>query len=60
MLLLYEAYPYFKFGYLDANRPIVEATKNEDKVHLINFQILQGGPCVTLILVFIHFLKLPS
>ena len=50
MLLLYEVCPYFKFGYLAAKGSIAEATKNEDKVHIINFQILQGGPCVTLIL----------
>ncbi|PWA58821.1 GRAS protein [Artemisia annua] len=49
MLLLYEACPYFKFGYLSANGAIAEAIKNEDKVHIIDFQIAQGGQWVTLI-----------
>ncbi|KAF5781177.1 putative transcription factor GRAS family [Helianthus annuus] len=49
MLLLYEACPYFKFGYLSANGAIAEATKNEDRIHIIDFQIAQGGQWVTLI-----------
>nr|GEX67013.1 hypothetical protein [Tanacetum cinerariifolium] len=42
------ACPYFKFGYLSANGAIAEATKNEDKIHIIDFQIAQGGQWVTL------------
>lgn len=49
MFLLYEACPYFKFGYLSANGAIAEATKNEDRIHIIDFQIAQGGQWVTLI-----------
>ncbi|KAD3067169.1 hypothetical protein R6Q59_018737 [Mikania micrantha] len=49
MFLLYEACPYFKFGYLSANGAIAEATKNEDHIHIIDFQIAQGGQWVTLI-----------
>lgn len=49
MMLLYEACPYFKFGYLSANGAIAEATKNEDVIHIIDFQVAQGGQWVTLI-----------
>ncbi|XP_071695812.1 scarecrow-like protein 21 [Rutidosis leptorrhynchoides] len=49
MTLLNEACPYFKFGYLSANGAIVEATKNEDRIHIIDLQIAQGGQWETLI-----------
>lgn len=49
MRLLYEACPYFKFGYLSANGAIAEAMKTENKIHIIDFQIAQGGQWVTLI-----------
>nr|XP_043608856.1 scarecrow-like protein 21 [Erigeron canadensis]XP_043608857.1 scarecrow-like protein 21 [Erigeron canadensis]XP_043608860.1 scarecrow-like protein 21 [Erigeron canadensis] len=49
MRLLYEACPYFKFGYLSANGAIAEAMKNENKIHIIDFQIAQGSQWVTLI-----------
>lgn len=49
MHLLYEACPYFKFGYLSANGAIAEAMKNEDKIHIIDFQINQGTQWITLI-----------
>ncbi|KAJ0790310.1 putative transcription factor GRAS family [Helianthus annuus] len=49
MCLLYEACPYFKFGYLSANGAIAEATKNESRIHIIDFQISQGSQWVTLI-----------
>ncbi|KAL8215807.1 hypothetical protein R6Q57_022644 [Mikania cordata] len=49
MHLLYEACPYFKFGYLSANGAIAEAMKNENKIHIIDFQIAQGSQWVTLI-----------
>ncbi|GKA60968.1 scarecrow-like protein 21 [Tanacetum coccineum] len=39
MMLLYEACPYFKFGHLSANGAIAEAIKNEDRIHIIGFQI---------------------
>lgn len=49
MHMLYEACPYFKFGYLSANGAIAEAMKNEDRIHIIDFQIAQGGQWATLI-----------
>ncbi|KAH6795807.1 hypothetical protein C2S51_036793 [Perilla frutescens var. frutescens] len=49
MHLLYEACPYFKFGYLSANGAIAEAMKNENKIHIIDFQITQGTQWITLI-----------
>ncbi|KAK9072334.1 hypothetical protein SSX86_008768 [Deinandra increscens subsp. villosa] len=49
MRLLYEVCPYFKFGYLSANGAIAEAMKNENKIHIIDFQIAQGGQWLTLI-----------
>ncbi|XP_018486508.2 scarecrow-like protein 5 [Raphanus sativus] len=49
MHILYEACPYFKFGYESANGAIAEAVKNESSVHIIDFQISQGGQWVSLI-----------
>ncbi|XP_076927273.1 scarecrow-like transcription factor PAT1 [Bidens hawaiensis] len=49
MRLLYESCPYFKFGYLSANGAIAEAMKNENKIHIVDFQIAQGSQWVTLI-----------
>ncbi|KAK6154386.1 hypothetical protein DH2020_008634 [Rehmannia glutinosa] len=42
MHTLYEICPYFKFGYMAANGAIAEACKNEDRIHIIDFQIAQG------------------
>ncbi|CAO2835708.1 unnamed protein product [Amaranthus hypochondriacus] len=49
MQLLYEVCPYFKFGYMSANGAIADALKNEDKIHIIDFQIAQGSQWVSLI-----------
>ncbi|KAA8527041.1 hypothetical protein F0562_008730 [Nyssa sinensis] len=49
MHLLYEICPYFKFGYMSANGAIAEAVKDEDRIHVIDFQIAQGGQWITLI-----------
>lgn len=49
MHMLYEACPYFKFGYLSANGAIAEAMKKEERIHIIDFQIAQGGQWATLI-----------
>ncbi|KAG5397289.1 hypothetical protein IGI04_003938 [Brassica rapa subsp. trilocularis] len=49
MHILYEACPYFKFGYESANGAIAEAVKKERFVHIIDFQISQGGQWVSLI-----------
>eukprot|EP01018_Ginkgo_biloba_P017295 Gb_03122 [translate_table: standard] len=50
--ILYEACPYFKFGYVAANGAIAEALKDEDRVHIIDFQIAQGNQWVSLIQAF--------
>lgn len=49
MHILYEVCPYFKFGYMSANGAIAEALKDEDQVHIIDFQIAQGSQWITLI-----------
>uniref|UniRef100_A0A7N0RJ84 Scarecrow-like transcription factor PAT1 n=1 Tax=Kalanchoe fedtschenkoi TaxID=63787 RepID=A0A7N0RJ84_KALFE len=52
MHILYEVCPYFKFGYMSANGAIAEAMKDEDRVHIIDFQIGQGSQWLTLIRAF--------
>lgn len=52
MHILYEVCPYFKFGYMSANGAIAEAMKNENSVHIIDFQVAQGSQWVTLIQAF--------
>ncbi|XP_004506678.1 scarecrow-like protein 21 [Cicer arietinum] len=49
MHVLYEICPYFKFGYMSANGAIAEAMKDENEVHIIDFQISQGTQWVSLI-----------
>ncbi|KAK1274607.1 Chitin-inducible gibberellin-responsive protein 2 [Acorus gramineus] len=49
MHIYYEVCPFFKFGYMSANGAIAEAVRNEDRVHIIDFQIAQGSQWVTLI-----------
>ncbi|GLJ45749.1 hypothetical protein SUGI_0962750 [Cryptomeria japonica] len=49
MQILYEVCPYFKFGYMAANGAIAEAFKDEDRVHIVDFQIAQGSQWVTLL-----------
>lgn len=49
MHLLYEVCPIFKFGYMSANGAIAEAMKDENVIHIIDFQIAQGSQWVTLI-----------
>lgn len=49
MHILYELCPYFKFGYMSANGAIAEAVKQEDMIHIIDFQIGQGSQWLTLI-----------
>ncbi|XP_028807681.1 scarecrow-like protein 21 [Neltuma alba] len=46
---LYEICPYLKFGYMAANGAIAEACRNEDCIHIIDFQIAQGSQWVTLL-----------
>ncbi|XP_060213806.1 scarecrow-like transcription factor PAT1 [Lycium barbarum] len=52
MHILHEICPYFKFGYMSANGAIAEAVKDENRVHIIDFQIAQGSQWVTLIQAF--------
>ncbi|KAI3466195.1 hypothetical protein Pfo_022858 [Paulownia fortunei] len=49
MQILYEICPYLKFGYMAANGAIAEACKNEDCIHIIDFQIAQGTQWMTLL-----------
>ncbi|XAR56627.1 hypothetical protein NMG60_11037184 [Bertholletia excelsa] len=49
MQILYEICPYLKFGYMAANGAIAEACKNEDRIHIIDFQIAQGTQWMTLL-----------
>ncbi|KAG7957839.1 hypothetical protein I3843_11G195100 [Carya illinoinensis] len=49
MHLLYEVCPFFKFGYMSANGAIAEALKDENRIHIIDFQIAQGSQWITLI-----------
>lgn len=50
--ILYEICPYFKFGYMSANGAIAEAMKDENRVHIIDFQIGQGSQWIPLIQAF--------
>lgn len=52
MHILFEVCPYFKFGYMSANGAIAEAMKDENRVHIIDFQIGQGSQWITLIQAF--------
>ncbi|THU47020.1 hypothetical protein C4D60_Mb09t11100 [Musa balbisiana] len=49
MRILYDICPYFKFGYMSANGAIADALRNEDSIHIIDFQIAQGTQWITLI-----------
>lgn len=49
MHILYEICPYLKFGYMAANGAIAEACRNEDYIHIIDFQIAQGTQWITLL-----------
>ncbi|CAA7396717.1 unnamed protein product [Spirodela intermedia] len=48
MQVLFEICPCFKFGFMAANGAIVEAIKNEGKVHIIDFDVNQGSQYITL------------
>lgn len=50
--LLHEVCPYFKFGYMSANGAIAEAMKDEERIHIIDFQIGEGSQWVALIQAF--------
>ncbi|KAK4773280.1 hypothetical protein SAY87_028299 [Trapa incisa] len=49
MQILFEICPCFKFGFMAANGAIIEAFKDEKRVHIIDFDINQGNQYITLI-----------
>ncbi|KAF5735466.1 hypothetical protein HS088_TW15G00972 [Tripterygium wilfordii] len=49
MQILFEVCPCFKFGFMAANGAIVEAFRDEKRVHIIDFDINQGSQYITLI-----------
>ncbi|XAR62423.1 hypothetical protein NMG60_11017169 [Bertholletia excelsa] len=49
MQILFEVCPCFRFGFMAANEAIIEAVKNEKRVHIIDFDINQGSQYLTLI-----------
>ncbi|CAI9783980.1 unnamed protein product [Fraxinus pennsylvanica] len=49
MQVLYHVCPYYKFAYMSANVIIGEAMENENRIHIIDFQIAQGSQWVFLI-----------
>ncbi|CAI9784163.1 unnamed protein product [Fraxinus pennsylvanica] len=49
MHILYEICPYLKFGYMAANGAIAEACRNDDSIHIIDFQISRGTQWMTLL-----------
>ncbi|KAM7268735.1 hypothetical protein ACFE04_010901 [Oxalis oulophora] len=49
MRILYEICPYLKFGYMAANGAIAEACRNEERIHIVDFQIAQGTQWLTLL-----------
>ncbi|XP_031102909.1 scarecrow-like protein 13 [Ipomoea triloba] len=49
MQVLYHICPYFKFAYMSANVVIREAMMNENRIHIIDFQVAQGSQWMFLI-----------
>ncbi|KAF9610423.1 hypothetical protein IFM89_022334 [Coptis chinensis] len=49
MQILFEICPCFKFGFMAANGAIAEAFKDEQGVHIVDFDINQGSQYITLI-----------
>ncbi|KAK6133203.1 hypothetical protein DH2020_033039 [Rehmannia glutinosa] len=49
MHVLYQICPYYKFAYISANAVIGEAMENENRIHIIDFQIAQGSQWVSFI-----------
>ncbi|KAJ8626353.1 hypothetical protein MRB53_019660 [Persea americana] len=47
--MLYEASPCFKLGFMAANHAILDATLNQQKIHIVDFDIGQGSQYLTLI-----------
>ncbi|KAL3504329.1 hypothetical protein ACH5RR_034170 [Cinchona calisaya] len=49
MQVLFEVCPCFRFGFMTANGAILEACKDEKRVHIIDFDINQGSQYYTLL-----------
>ncbi|KAM7259765.1 hypothetical protein ACFE04_015506 [Oxalis oulophora] len=49
MQILFEVCPCFKFGFMAANGAIIEAFKDEKRIHIIDFDISQGSQYIQLI-----------
>ncbi|KAL0300887.1 UNVERIFIED_CONTAM: Scarecrow-like transcription factor PAT1 [Sesamum radiatum] len=49
MHMLSQICPYYKFAYMSANVVIGEAMENENRIHIIDFQIAQGSQWVSFI-----------
>ncbi|KAF8030487.1 hypothetical protein BT93_E2813 [Corymbia citriodora subsp. variegata] len=49
MQFLYEICPYWKFAYVSANAVITKAMENEQRIHIVDFQIAQGTQWVPFI-----------
>lgn len=49
MQVLFEACPCFRFGFMAANGAMLEAFRNENRVHIIDFDINQGSQYYTLL-----------
>lgn len=49
MQVLFEACPCFRFGFMAANGAILEACRDENRVHIIDFDINQGSQYYTLL-----------
>lgn len=49
MHVLYQICPYYKFAYMSANVVIGEAIENENRIHIMDFQIAQGSQWVSFI-----------
>lgn len=49
MQILFEVCPCFKFGFMAANLAIIEAAKDEKRIHIIDFDVSQGTQYIKLI-----------
>ncbi|KAK4391005.1 Scarecrow-like protein 1 [Sesamum angolense] len=49
MQVLFEVCPCFRFGFMTANGAILEACKDEKRVHIIDFDVNQGSQYYTLL-----------
>ncbi|THU74340.1 hypothetical protein C4D60_Mb04t32320 [Musa balbisiana] len=48
--MLYDLSPCFKLGFVAASSAILEATKDESKIHIVDFEVGQGGQYDALLL----------